>query len=505
MRRAILNAIGSAVCGLTICAALPLLAQQSATRPGSPARSTVAATKATNPAAQPVIDATSLGSPMALNKGWRVGITADLQAANPDFDDSSWSIRDAQSSIEDVSEPDDEPKSSSTGHVQVVTPYDEARPGNSRRYAWFRLHLRLAPNHGPLALLVELPVSQNALFVGTNEEEGVDVFANGQPIAPEGLHGNAPQRYQQISRLYDLNVPAAQTTLTIAMRIHYRPFGYGAYTSFFADRTMTLGHPVDLQPILNSWSTQNILQRLPRLVYSILLVVLAFFLLALFIAQKGHPEYLWLALHYLVQAPIGFVEQAGSSARLDTLWYAAIVPQLVVISAYLFFEFLVAFLSLPRRWYIRWMRYTSPILAGIAPMLLSLLGHRGTGSAAGMAVVFLGSILWMLTWLVFVFGTLIKATLRRNFEAGLLLIPLLLSIVGIIEPMVIASMTSTTGHQYRSPLTLMAGPIPIQFASIADFTGILVIVLIIFGRFLRIQNEANARPASLRPRAACRN
>ena len=41
----------------------------------------------------------------------------------------------------------------------------------------------------------------------------------------------------------------------------------------------------------------------------------------------------------------------------------------------------------------------------------------------------------------------------------------------------------------RSPLTLQAGPIPIHFASIADFVGILAIVLIIFFRFLRIQRD----------------
>jgi serine phosphatase RsbU (regulator of sigma subunit) len=125
------------------------------------------------------------------------------------------------------------------------------------------------------------------------------------------------------------------------------------------------------------------------------------------------------------------------------------------------------------------------------------VGNSSGRAVAFMIIVFLCTALWMLGWLIFIFGTLIKATLRRNFEAGLLLIPLLLSIVGTIEPMVIASMTSITGHDYRSPLTFMAGPIPIQFAAIADFTGILVIVLIIFGRFLRIQSERERATSEL--------
>ena len=110
-----------------------------------------------------------------------------------------------------------------------------------------------------------------------------------------------------------------------------------------------------------------------------MLLVLAVFLLALYFAQKGHVEYLWLALHELLQAPIAFFELAGSSARLDSLWYAAVVLQLMLISAYLYFEFLIAFLALrPKkrwvRWYIKLLRYTSPILAGVGPTLL-LVGH----------------------------------------------------------------------------------------------------------------------------------
>jgi serine phosphatase RsbU (regulator of sigma subunit) len=93
--------------------------------------------------------------------------------------------------------------------------------------------------------------------------------------------------------------------------------------------------------------------------------------------------------------------------------------------------------------------------------------------------------------------TLIVATLRRNFEAGLLLIPLLLSLGGIIEPVLTSGMTDWGGHPFRSPLTIQAGPIPIHFASIADFTGIFVIVLIIFVRFLRVQRDQERASSEL--------
>jgi len=222
--------------------------------------------------------------------------------------------------------------------------------------------------------------------------------------------------------------------------------------------------------------------------------VLALFLLALYFTQKGHVEYLWLALHELVQAPIGFFELAGSSARMDTLWYAATVLQLAFISAYLYFEFLVAFLDLRRRWNLKKvrypinaLRYSAPVLLGVGPVLL-LVGHS---SAAGLLLVliFAFAAFWLLGWTIFVFLTLIIATVKRNFEAGLLLIPLVLSIVGIAEPVFTVAMTSMGTRTYTSPLTLQAGPIPIHFASIADFTSILAIVIIIFGRFLRVQRD----------------
>ncbi len=105
--------------------------------------------------------------------------------------------------------------------------------------------------------------------------------------------------------------------------------------------------------------------------------------------------------------------------------------------------------------------------------------------------------MWIAGWLLFIFVTLVSRTLRRNFEAGLLLIPLLLSMVGITEPIFTTGMTDWGGHPYRSPLTLQAGPIPIHFASIADFTGLLVIVLIIFVPFLRIHRNQERAASEL--------
>ena len=428
-----------------------------------------------NPSQVPsVIDATTLGSPIVLDRGWRVGISSDPAAANPEFDDSHWAVRDAKGSIADVTESED--NSEHTDHAD-----------REDKYAWFRLHIKLAPNHGPIALLIELPVTQSGSMNITNTGPASDVFVNGKMVLPEGPHPADSFKYQQISRLFKLKVPPEQTSLTLAIRTLYIPFGLSGYTNFFYNRTFWLGNPEDLGRVLDLWSVRTLFERLPRLIIAVLLLFLSVFLLTLYFTQKGHVEYLWLALHELVQVPIGIIDQAGSSARLDNLWYGALYLQLVFVSAYLYFEFLVPFLSLKRRWYIKGLRYTAPILAFIAPTIL--LVEHSKAIEILLAIVLLSSVVWLVVWAIFVFLTLIFATIKRNFEAGLLLVALVLTMVGIAEPIVTGGFSDFGGSTYKSPLTIQAGPIPIHFAAIADFTGLLAIIIIIFVRFLRIHHE----------------
>jgi hypothetical protein len=448
-----------------------------------------------------IFDASNLGSPLLLDKDWRVGLTATPDPVSPTFDDSSWSIRDATASFPDVPDEDRPPDTEGPPHRGPDGEPPNFSKGHGRPFAWFRLHIRLAPNHGPVALLIELPVSTaTSMYGATGPAAYADIYANGVLIQPQGPHGDNADHFQAISRLYNLTVPPGETNLVLVAKSFYMPLGYSAYTQFFANRSFRLGSPEDLNHSLELWSLHSLFERLPRLINDILLLVLALFLLALYFTQKGHTEYLWLALYEAVQAPIGFIDVAGSSAHLDQLVYAAVFLQLIMISAYLYFEFLVSFLALRSRWYIKVLRYSAPILALVGPSLL-MVGHNHFAGAL-LIVVMLAIVLWTIAWLVFILITLIASTIRKNFEAGLLLIPLLLSFVGLLEPIMTAGMTDWAGHPYRSPLTIMAGPIPIHFASIADFTGLLVIVLIIFVRFLRIQRDQERASSEL---AAARN
>ena len=151
------------ICGIAaavLCAALQSAAQPHpplAGLPHPPARPAPANAPHTP---EVYLDATGLGSPLLLDKGWRVGITANPVAAAPDFDDSAWALRDAQDSfaeIPDANQPDsDGPPASKHSPARS--------PDGQKPFAWFRLHIKLAPHHGPLFLLIELPVATSSSF-----------------------------------------------------------------------------------------------------------------------------------------------------------------------------------------------------------------------------------------------------------------------------------------------------------------------------------------------------
>jgi sigma-B regulation protein RsbU (phosphoserine phosphatase) len=470
-------------------------------------------------------DATKLGAPIVLDHNWRLGISHDMAPADPAFDDSKWPVRDARAALAEIDdsaaeEPEqpekpeqpERPETPQSGsQSKAKTPpathpgpeqprSDHPRPdhpgpdgdrphphgSDGHPFAWFRLHVLLPPAHGPLVLFVRIPVSRGTQ-ISFSDAIGMELYANGKLTLPEGLNGPTPDTYQQTSRIYALNIPDTQKELVLAIRIPYVTFGLDAYTGFFAHRTFYIGEDNDLRDHLDLWRNAMLFERIPTLVDCGLKLLLAVFLIALFVAQKGHNEYLWLGLHFFITAPMAYIQLVGSMGQIEQIWMAALLIQIVLLSAYTYFEFLVAFLSLRKRWYILAMRYSAPLLLTLGPLLLMLRETR----AVGIPIVFSGLFCagWMLMWVIFTGLTLTIAAIRRNYEAALLLLPLLLSIVGMAEFATTVGSTAWLGKSMQSPLTFQAGPIPIHFSDVADFVGIFVIILIIFVRFLRIHRE----------------
>jgi len=449
--------------------------------------------KMPEPGASVVFDATAMGAPVVLDHNWRLGIAPGTDPAKPDFDDSQWPTRDAKDAMAEI---DDSAADDDNGPPKVHGPGnpDHGNHPHGRPFAWFRLHVQLPAQHGPLVLLVRVPVTRNTQ-ISVSTTVGMELFVNGQLVPPEGRVGATPETFQQISRIYPINVPAGQTTLVLAARIPFVAFGTDAYTSFFAHRTFFLGEREDLVRHLDLWNHAMLFERIPSLVDAGLKLLLALFLFALFFTQRDHPEYLWLGLHEILVAPLVYAGLVGSMGQMEQIWTGALVFQLLLISAYFYFEFLVAFLALRRRWYILALRYTAPLLLTFGPLLLFI--RESNAIFVGMIVSAVFCIFWILMWLLFVGLNLTIAAMRRNYEAALLLLPLLLSVVGLGELASTTASSAWVGNTMQSPLSFQAGPIPIHFSDVADFAGIFVIILIIFGRFLRIHRERERASSEL--------
>jgi Stage II sporulation protein E (SpoIIE) len=517
-RRASLHILGTASLIVLACSALTAQAPPNPPDPGHTPQHSLSlhfanpridtpSGKLPAPGTPVTFDASELGAPLLLDHNWRVGIAPGLDPAQPAFDDSAWPTRDAKEALAEVDDSDAEKKDDDkTGNndgpkvkingtdPNAPSTYDRNRHGD-HPFAWFRIHVHLPEHHHHLVLLVRVPVSRNAQvsFSGT---VGMELYADGKLITPEGHVGDTTETYQQVSRIYPIDIADSDTSVVIAARVPYSAFGVDAYTGFFSHRTFFLGERDDLADHLSLWVHAMVFERIPALVDAGLKIMLAFFLLALFYFQKDHPEYLWLGLQMLMVAPLAYVGMVGSMGQLDQLWMAASVFQLLLISAYLYFEFLVAFLGLRRRWYIYLLRYSAPMLLTLGPLLLAVRYHQKY-IAVGLVISILVAVLWTLTWVVFVGLTLTIAAIKRNYEAALLLLPLLLSVVGMAELTTTTASASWLGTPVQSPLTFQAGPIPIHFSDVADFVGIFVIILIIFVRFMRIHRERERASSEL--------
>jgi len=445
-----------------------------------------------------VFDATSLGSPIPLDKHWRLGIQPGSDPAKTDFDDSAWPERDAKEAIADINGPDtfdDKDNGPPGDNSQPKGNYDAQHPHHGRPFAWFRIHIQLPEHHGPLALLVRLPVTRNTSVVLGSQSFWMDVYANGVAITPQGPNGANLEDFQQISRIYPIQVPDNVNTLVLAVRIPYFNFGIDSYTAFFATRTFLLGQQDDLVGHLTLWQNGMVFERLPNFVDSGLKMLLGIFLIALFWTQRDRPEYLWLALHLVTVAPLAYFDLLGSNGLIESRSMAGLVVGLLLTSAYFYFEFLIAFLSLRKRWYLRAMRYTAPLLLTTGPLFAMM--HSANWVPIALAVSAIFSTFWLLAWVLFVGLTLTVSAFRRNYEATLLLLPLLLSVVGMVELASMTAASSWTTGPVQSPLTFQAGPVPIHFSAIADFVGVLAILVIIFVRFQRIHRERERASSEL--------
>jgi len=388
-------------------------------------------------------DATNLREPADLGVPWLVHAGDDPAYANPDFNDSQWTLFDPHSYLNSVF-----PHS----HPEVV---------------WYRLRVKVSPTDTGLALREKSISRAYEIYVN-----GERFIASGQvvPYAPYTLTSRIRRR------IPDRMI--ASGSLLIAMRVHISEAEWGSQAPGFYYTNLTLGQQNALYR--DDWLAiigENAVFLLSRL----FVIGVGFVALVLYTTQRRQPEYLWIfaaGVEALAESPVPAIamfrdvpaiwELPGDLVRLT-------IP-FILVSMYF------AFLHQRMGW--RWR--TLLVLTGV---LLSLGSMQGLFFMAPPVLQILGVLPMAILFSVVIPIVLAMHLYRGNREAGILLIPLTLFSLYIYAEVALGTLFQFPGSRSFAlrGLNLIdrfpAGPFVVSLSDVAGFLSTLALAVIILLRF----------------------
>lgn len=396
-------------------------------------------------AARAQVDATRWQSgTVDIDQGWKAQDGDNLAWAKMDFDDSGW-------------------------RTVELDDMGAAQPG----WHWFRLHVKLAPGHPHLHLLL-------AGGDGTYE-----IYINGQKVDGPRLlplwEGKRPT--EQVVPL-----PDAGTDLELALRTHaprsYRLFHLPLFL------TAALGTPDAIENERAALESQRIYTAAPTVAINLLVILAGIAALALYRAQRGHAEYRWLGLYLLVLGVsngLGYCAQAGT---IPLAWNDFLGDPLIYVFTILQIEFTFSFAGqrVGRGWRIyEWLLPT--------PLILQALVYSGAIAGNPYSLTEAAMILpagLLLPVLLFLWYR------RGNREAGWLILPSLLP----VATQAVFDVGFVAIYAGWGRLTFLDDPIPLglislQLSDIGDFLFVLAIGVVMFFRFTRVSREQARASAEL--------
>jgi len=393
----------------------------------------------------PVFDATNLLEPTDLAATWLVHAGDDPSYAQPDFDDSEWIPFDSTKDLRELF-----PQS----HPEIV---------------WYRLRVKVLPKQSGLALK---EVSLSSAF---------EIYTNGVLLIHLGqVKPFIPYTYFKslIERVPDAQI--ATGSLVIALRVRIAPTDWNNPGTGFYAPNLTLGRERELRE--QFWITL-VGGYAGYFLNSLFSLGLGLVALTLFIAQRGHREYLWIFLQFLTHVLHSIFLQ-----QLDNLPQRWTIVGLLVSAAAVLFLLLMYFALLGIRFGWRmWVLFAAAAIPYVGPQYA---GNSIPAVYAGITTY----LLFLLTYAV-IFIVLIVHFRRGNREAGLLLIPVFLWSLSIIaESMRFFLLLSPTLAPRAAPISnfLFAhqiGPFTLSFLDISQFLYLVSLTIIIVARSTRMSRK----------------
>ena len=394
-------------------------------------------------------DATHLPEPAQLAAIWLIHAGDDPAWARTDFNDADWTRFDSRSDIKRV--------------FPVYHP----------DVAWYRLRVQVPPNQTGLALMEHTISSAFEVYV-----DGQRIMQTGQ-VAPY-----VPYTFgaRLLAPIPDSMV--ADGSVLIALRVHFSRLEWDSSGPGFAAENLTIGQESALKDRI--WLT-SLGENAPHWVTDIFGLGLGLVALALFASQRRQLEYLWIFLQFL--APVCMLPLTIFELTHNVPVNWDLLRQPLNLSV-VFFQILmyVAFLRLRWQW---WMWPTCGIvMAGLA---ISWIGQsRGSISQAASIFAQAPELILLAAVLPIV---LVRNMRQGNREAGILLIPILLTSLTIYAQLLgiflfrIPGLQNSVIYWNAFFFSHQAGPFVLNLNRVTDLLYIVSLSIIMTLRSARMSRQ----------------
>ena len=393
---------------------------------------------------------------MSLDGPWRFQIGDDPRWADPKFDDSAWqTVKLGQSLAE-----------------QGIDAY--------AGYAWYRL--RLQPRQ--LSQFTNLPGSPQLDLLVTGDWIGqFAAYVNGAEAGHTRGMTDEPAMYQSPPFVVHLSAPQADGSIVVAIQTWA---GAGVSIGGGLLRKVELGAQDDIadrqtQAADRQWDRHI----LSGMILSFLFLCVAALGFTLYLAQRNHSEYLWLALLCLSVAVMGAFEIAFALAVLSWAIFSVVSLWTGRIFMAVALEFVLRFTGGESRKFVRGVQIFLMLLPVLSLTHLDLVYKYLSVSAQ---VVFTALVSVML----------FRAWRQGRKEAGVMLLPFLLAATGdsIDTLLDFAAGEHWIPDRFASHRFLL-GPVEFSTSTVAFTVFLGSLMAVILYRFVTVSQEEQRSAAEI--------
>jgi sigma-B regulation protein RsbU (phosphoserine phosphatase) len=389
------------------------------------------------PTALAQLDATDWhAGTVSITDGWRTHDGDNPAWAATNFDDTSW-------------------------RTVEIDDMGAAQPG----WRWFRLHVKLAPDHPAVHLFI------------AGGEGTYQLYVNGELQDPALLH-SAFAVERPTEQVFFIG--KGQSDLDLALRTH-TPWVYALWhLPLFLNAS--LGTPLAVDNEQTAAQSERLYGALPSIGVNLLLMLAGIGSFGLFLSQRAHKEYRWLGLYLLLLGLSNLIFQCSSNGVIALAWESALGDPLIYLVTIMQVEFTFSFVG--RHLGRIWRAYEVLLLGGLVLALLSDLGVVSSSTYVLIQAMLILPAALLLPVLLFVWYR------RGNREAGWLVLPSLLpAATTAVFDIGTVSIFTEWGRLDFLTNPVQFGPIPLQVADLGDFLFVLAIAVVMFFRFTRVSRE----------------